>query len=380
MRKNPKKIRFFACEVKCNMNVQKNTYYIFVIFFICLFGTNEILAQDAKNPFELTTRLDATATPEAATPIPPATNPLEITTPRNTATETDTATEETETEEIIIEPETNDEAEPENIVIDTENPFEMITSTRKQETTAITEATPKPTKTTSTSTAPSGVKTVPLDTKNTGSLFGIVLGLCLLLAFLFAGFRSSFNKAIQNITNANILKQSYREMSTIGQMPLNVWYIFSWISMGVFVFLLMRYYGFGLTESYLGNLAYCIGIVSALMLLKHGVLFLIGAIFPTEKEVQLYNFLIIIFGVALGVFLVPANISIAYLPSNMVIYAIYVALALVALFYLLRSFRGLMISNRLLSFHRFHFLLYICAVEIAPVIILLKLGLLSAGK
>ncbi len=323
-------------------------------------------AQTTTNPFEITARMQQTREPtEVNEPVEATEVNVEAIAP----VAVEAVEEETETEEGI--------AVTEGLVIDLDNPFEMIAPSAKRN--SNTESKPTPTVAPAIE-KPSPVKKVQTTAKDNGPLFGTILGLSLLLAFLFAGFRSSFNKAYQNITNSNILKQSYREMSTIGQLPLNIWYVFSWISMGVFVFLLMRHYGAGFTDSYFGNLGACIGIVFGLMLLKHAVLFFIGTIFPTQKEVQLYNFLIVIFGVALGVFLVPANISIAYLPKNMVSYAIYIVSGIIVLLYLLRAIRGLMISNRLFSFHRFHFLLYICAVEIAPVIILLKLGFLSAGK
>jgi len=35
--------------------------------------------------------------------------------------------------------------------------------------------------------------------------------------------------------------------------------------------------------------------------------------------------------------------------------------------------RGLLLANKFVLFHKFHFLLYICIVEIAPVVLVLKL-------
>ena len=71
--------------------------------------------------------------------------------------------------------------------------------------------------------------------------------------------------------------------------------------------------------------------------------------------------------------MVPANILIAYAPQTMTSSLVYAAIGLVGLVYLFRSLRGLFIANRFLLFHKFHFLLYICTVEIAPIIIFLKL-------
>ena len=317
-------------------------------------------AQNSKNPFDIVPRVKDVPTREI---VMPATN--------------------VETEEVVaIELEEEPTPEIEKIEIDSTNPFELITPTSRVSSEPLAEVRSPDTPSTSEIANPiPSSRFKPSKSKGSrGALFGSILGLSLLLAFLFAAFRSSFSKAYQNVTNVNILKQSYREMSTIGQMPLNLWYIFSWLSLGVFVFLVMRYYGAAFSEGFFANLFICIAIVTMSMLLKHFVLFFIGSVFPVRKEIQLYNFLIVIFGVALGVLLVPFNISIAYLPHNFTLYAIYGALGLLAVFYIFRAFRALLLSNRFLSFHRFHFLLYLCAVEIAPIIILLKLGLIYAGK
>jgi len=40
---------------------------------------------------------------------------------------------------------------------------------------------------------------------------------------------------------------------------------------------------------------------------------------------------------------------------------------------LFRGLRGLFIARRFFAWHKFHFLLYLCTVEIAPAIVLIKL-------
>ena len=41
--------------------------------------------------------------------------------------------------------------------------------------------------------------------------------------------------------------------------------------------------------------------------------------------------------------------------------------------------RGLFLASKYLSFHKFHFFMYLCTVEIAPVLVVVKLLLLKAG-
>ncbi len=106
---------------------------------------------------------------------------------------------------------------------------------------------------------------------------------------------------------------------------------------------------------------------------KHIALNVIAYIFPIQKEVRQYSFMIMIFNIVLGVALAPVNLIVAYSTPTTLSSLILVLFTLIGLFYLFRHLRGIMIANKYLVFHKFHFLLYICTVEIAPMMVLLKL-------
>ncbi|MCB0639495.1 MAG: DUF4271 domain-containing protein, partial [Lewinella sp.] len=110
---------------------------------------------------------------------------------------------------------------------------------------------------------------------------------------------------------------------------------------------------------------------------KHLLLAILGAIFPFRAEVKRYSFTIMVFSYLLGVVLAPACFLISYAPDNWARPLIYVVLGLIVIVYFLRSARGLFIANRFVFSHQFHFLLYICAVEIVPALTLYKV--LSEG-
>jgi hypothetical protein len=70
--------------------------------------------------------------------------------------------------------------------------------------------------------------------------------------------------------------------------------------------------------------------------------------------------------------LLPINIFIAYSPESLKEIFIYCAFGIIALVYLVRSLRSLSVASPFLMTDQFHFLLYLCAVEIAPIMILVK--------
>ena len=204
-------------------------------------------------------------------------------------------------------------------------------------------------------------------------LFAVVMSVLVVLTLLMTMFRSLFAKAYWAFVNDNMMNQLYREKEGRGILLFLVLYSNFLINLGLFVFFLSKIYEFPSGYGNVRWLFYCILGVSGLIVLKHLLLKIIGFIFPVSKEINLYNFTIIVFGIVLGVILVPVNVFISYGPSEMIPALIRITFVVIILIYLFRSLRGLFIANKFLVFYKFHFLLYICTVEIGPVLIITKL-------
>lgn len=206
-------------------------------------------------------------------------------------------------------------------------------------------------------------------------VFSVNLFSLILLTFLFTVFRGLILKVYQGVLNENILNQIFRDRDSIGPFPYWILYLLFFLNAGFFVFLLGHHYGKmpWPADSYLIQWVKCCLLVMALFLLKHFVLNVIAYVFPVGKEVKLYSFMIMVFSIVLGVALTPFNLLIAYLADGSGNWTLTVILLVIGLFYLFRYLRGTMIANKYLVFHKFHFLLYICTVEIAPIMVLLKL-------
>lgn len=203
--------------------------------------------------------------------------------------------------------------------------------------------------------------------------FGLITGMLLLLALLITFVRGQINKILQAFFSDNWLNQFYREQSARGLTPLLLLYGFFFLNAGIFAFLVFRHLGVELPWPLYWQFLVLAGIFAGTFLLKHAILRLIGFVFPIDKECNRYAFVIVLFAAIIGLVLTPFNLLLAYGPNYLHIYLIYFCLAAVAVLYLLRSLRSLTIANRFLAFHQFHFLLYICTVEIAPVLVGLKI-------
>ena len=194
-----------------------------------------------------------------------------------------------------------------------------------------------------------------------------------LLTILVVLFRNYFFRVYNGFVNDNLLGQLYRERATGFGIPFLSLYTLYFFNLGWLVFLGMKFYGADFSYSDTRLLWLCILGVMVITILRHLVLSFIAFAFPVDKEVRLYSFSINIFNVVVGLVLIPINLFVAMAPSNLARGFLYIGFVVVILIYLFRSIRGLLIANRYLTFYKFHFLLYICTVEIVPLAVLYKL-------
>ncbi|HRD79191.1 MAG TPA: DUF4271 domain-containing protein [Saprospiraceae bacterium] len=204
-------------------------------------------------------------------------------------------------------------------------------------------------------------------------LFAITVANLALLTLLITIFRGVYQKAYRGFLNENMLNQIHREAQSSGALAYYILYIMFVLNAGTFVFLVARHFGatfpWGLWQSWL----MCVAGTAALVLAKHLVLTYIGAVFPVDKETSNYQFTMVVFGILLSLVLVAANVFVAYGPSEMTTPALFATFGITGLLYAFRSLRGLLIANNFLATHKFHFFLYLCAVEIAPLLVFVKL-------
>lgn len=214
------------------------------------------------------------------------------------------------------------------------------------------------------------------DTRNR-LLFWPILVMMILLALLVTLYRPLIGKIYRAFSNENILKLLQREQGAFISIPYLFLYILFFTSAGIFTFQLAYYYEAISFE--LGNLIYCILGVTVFFIFKHFLLKIIEIIFPISKEVKLYSFTIIIFSIILGILLIPFNVFIAFTQESLTFTGIIGAFIVIGTIYLFRGLRGFFIGSKFLAFHKFHFFMYLCAVEIAPSVVLLKLILNGAS-
>lgn len=219
------------------------------------------------------------------------------------------------------------------------------------------------------------------DTMPKQGIFWALTALLGLLSVSIAANRTAVGRAWRGFLNDNGLTVAQREASgLVGSTPYFLLYASFLFNAAVFIFLVTRVFAGGAYNN-TRFLLLCVLLASAMFLLKHLFVAALGGLFPVAAEVRRYSFLIMIFNCVLGLFLLPFNALMAFAGEGEGVkqFIAFWMLGLVAVFYAYRSWRSASIARKFLAADQFHFLLYLCTVEIAPVLVLVKVALRQAG-
>ncbi len=216
----------------------------------------------------------------------------------------------------------------------------------------------------------SKVKVNPLGTLK----FVLIIFLLGFLSFIVTRFKNELADVYRAFLNENLLSLLYREKGTILKLPYFLLYVLAACSVGTMSFLIASVNGVEIFKSNFLSILTCIAGVGLLYTTRHLVIALLSYIFPFTTEINLYGFTIAIFNFVIGIALLPFITLMAFASTNTHYLILYIVIGLLAVVYLFRTFRSLMIGNKYLINNKFHFFMYLCTIEIAPMLILIKLA------
>ncbi len=380
-----------------------------LLLFCGLLSTGLLQAQQGNNPFEIPERQTTTSSPaneeenpfdlpqqapaEATPSTPTNNNPFELN--HSSGSSTPAAEEPANETNNPFDLNTNSGSsapaveEPTN---STENPFDLNNSSSPATPAVVEEIQstqgnpfeverPGETRLRPVQTAPSPVlqpQKKRSSTTNRNFLFWTSTLLLLLMAVLLTLYKPLINQIYRSFLNDNMLKLKHREQGSFLNLPFSLFYLSFFLNAGFFSYLILKRFALG-GHQHLSLLLWSILGVMSVFLIKHFVLRVMGYIFPIDKELRQYSFTIVIFNIILGILLLPFNLLIAFGPGQLPKYLIFTLIGLIVLLYGFRIIRSLLIASRYISLHKFHFFMYLCTIEIAPTLVLVKLLLLLKG-
>ena len=346
--------------------LKKNFFFNILIFGLLLLSQAGIAQERETNPFDIGTKPVPVQTTNKAAPQnidPDSQNPFDINKKPATNGIDNSGTATISNTDATVPVSTSD------------NPFDIKASTAPLAKTnkTIQPLTPK--------AAPSiAIITKAADpTTSQNFLFILTFSTLLILTVFVTLSRDLIRKIYNALFNETSLKALHRDKGSINVLMYNLLYAMFVINLGIFVFLCVRQY-FLIGGSQWVTLLSCATAIGLIVAAKHSVLNAMMVVFPIYKELNLYNFIIMIFGIMMGCILAPMNVVLAYAsPETAKQFAIGIA-AILFVFFLLRYLRSILVTTKFVTTNILHYVLYIMAFEIAPVAIMLKLFLLKFAQ
>ncbi len=201
-------------------------------------------------------------------------------------------------------------------------------------------------------------------------LFWLVILSLMLISMVVSNHKETMKNIFSSLYKENVFKINFKK-SKGGTIPSMVlMYIVFGINFSIFIYLLAKNF---LTIDVSKWFWWSFAIVFGIYITKHLILAIIGYVFPVKKEIKLYGFSIENFNIALGVLLIPINLIVAYSPPEIGRFMLYTGILIIMLLMIFRIFRVLIISSNLIQKSFFHYLLYLCAIEILPIVLFIKI-------
>jgi hypothetical protein len=200
--------------------------------------------------------------------------------------------------------------------------------------------------------------------------------LLVVMLFYFALVKLFFARYLANLMTlffkASIRQQQLREQVLQSPFPsllLNNLFIFS---AGLYAAFLLRFYHYGNPDRFWAHFIYCAGMLALLYLLKYIILRITGWVFNINRAVETYLFVVFMTNKIIGVFLLPFLVLIAFSGPFLTEVGITLSLIMVCLFYVYRFIASYSTLHKEIKISGLHFFLYLCAFEIAPLLLIYK--------
>jgi hypothetical protein len=200
--------------------------------------------------------------------------------------------------------------------------------------------------------------------------------LLVLMLFYFAVVKLFFGKYLANVLTlffrASMRQHQLREQVLQSPFPsllLNNLFV---ISGGLYGAFLLRFYKFGSPDDFWIYFLYCTVLLAVLYLLKYLLIRMTGWIFNISRTAETYLFVVFLTNKIIGIFLLPFLVLISFSGPVISVIAITLSIIMIGVFFVYRFLGSYSILHKEIKISGLHFILYLCAFEIAPLLLIYK--------
>ncbi|WP_348619694.1 DUF4271 domain-containing protein [Pedobacter lusitanus] len=203
-----------------------------------------------------------------------------------------------------------------------------------------------------------------------------VLGFIVLLLVVFAVLRISFSKQLQSIVQSFYsnrgLNNLNKEDNVFSSWPFLFLFIQFGFTIGMFFYLVAQYYQLAYVHQGFRFFVSVSVLVVVLYAMKIFLLRILGHLFNIQKPVHEYISILYLSYFNISLIFIPLVVAFALSPMKYGIYYIVISFILLGVIFTFQFIRaGINILSHY-RFSKFYLFMYFCALEICPILILIK--------
>lgn len=208
--------------------------------------------------------------------------------------------------------------------------------------------------------------------RNMDWLIYLMAGVLLLLSVIRLSYRKYFADLFRAFFNPTLSQRQLKDQLSQSPFPNMLLNIFFAIALGLYFYLVLyRQQVFPQAEPWL-LIPGLIILVAVVYGSKYVMLRFFGWLFGNTELADAYIFILYLINKILGVLLAPFLVILAFCKPEIARTSFYISIFFIVLLIIYRYIRSYSLVRQYLSFSKLHFFLYLCAFEVAPVLILTK--------
>ena len=217
------------------------------------------------------------------------------------------------------------------------------------------------------------------DPKSSDMNFYLLLFVFLFLGILKILFSKYFTNLIKVFFNSSLRQSQLTDQLLQEKLPSLFFNFFFVVVGGIYIFYLLVSF-----EIYTYNrydiMLYCMLIVMIVYLTKFLILEILGWITGYKRDVKNYIFVVFLINKILAICLLPLIVVVTFASQPIRDGALVISYFVIGLMFILRYLRGFSVMHQTLKVSKFHFFLYIIALELMPIFLIYRLVLTILDK
>jgi len=206
-------------------------------------------------------------------------------------------------------------------------------------------------------------------------LFYVLASLLLIYALLRRTFPKYFNDLFRLFFRTTLKQLQIREQLMQTPLPSAQLNVFFGISVGLYMSFLLLHGHLISEDNFWQMFVYCVAALSTIYLVKFMSLKVSGWLFNIKEATDSYIFIVFVINKMLGLVLLPFLILIAYTQGYIFSISFVLSWIIIVGLLIYRFALTYSVVRKQVKVNPFHFFLYLCAFEIAPLLLIYK-GLL----